>query len=126
MKDPDASKRRDLSVWRSLKHRRTVIIFCEGIPALYYAGGGGRTRTVSLPPDFESGTSANSITPAYRCTTDRLYHIISKNARGYLRFFCFGRAFFKIHFRNSSKKRNPHKNIVWRHLIHMKIQVKYL
>ena len=29
------------------------------------AGGGGRTRTVSLPPDFESGTSANSITPAY-------------------------------------------------------------
>ncbi len=28
------------------------------------AGGGGRTRTVSLPPDFESGTSANSITPA--------------------------------------------------------------
>ena len=34
---------------------------------MYYAGagGGGRTRTVSLPPDFESGTSANSITPAY-------------------------------------------------------------
>ena len=29
------------------------------------AGGGGRTRTVSLPPDFESGTSANSITPAH-------------------------------------------------------------
>ena len=29
------------------------------------AGGGGRTRTVLLPPDFESGTSANSITPAY-------------------------------------------------------------
>ena len=29
------------------------------------AGSGGRTRTVSLPPDFESGTSANSIIPAY-------------------------------------------------------------
>ncbi len=29
------------------------------------AGGGGRTRTVSLPLDFESSTSANSITPAY-------------------------------------------------------------
>ncbi len=29
------------------------------------AGGGGRTRTVSLPTDFESVTSANSITPAY-------------------------------------------------------------
>ena len=28
------------------------------------AGSGGRTRTVSLPPDFESGTSANSIIPA--------------------------------------------------------------
>ncbi len=33
-------------------------------PLLFGAGGGGRTRTVSLPPDFESGTSANSITPA--------------------------------------------------------------
>ena len=29
------------------------------------AGGGGRTRTVSPPLDFESSTSANSITPAY-------------------------------------------------------------
>ena len=28
------------------------------------AGDRGRTDTVSLPPDFESGTSANSITPA--------------------------------------------------------------
>ena len=28
------------------------------------AGGGGRTRMVSLPLDFESSTSANSITPA--------------------------------------------------------------
>ena len=28
------------------------------------AGSGGRTRTVSLPLDFESSTSANSITPA--------------------------------------------------------------
>ena len=32
----------------------------------YFFGAGdrGRTGTVSLPPDFESGTSANSITPA--------------------------------------------------------------
>ncbi len=29
------------------------------------AGGGGRTRTLSPGPDFESGTSANSITPAH-------------------------------------------------------------
>ena len=33
--------------------------------SLFGAGGGGRTRTVSLPLDFESSTSANSITPAY-------------------------------------------------------------
>ena len=29
------------------------------------AGGRGRTDTVSLPRDFESRTSANSITPAF-------------------------------------------------------------
>ena len=29
------------------------------------AGDRGRTDTVSLPLDFESSTSANSITPAY-------------------------------------------------------------
>lgn len=31
----------------------------------YGAGGRTRTGTVSLPVDFESTTSANSITPAY-------------------------------------------------------------
>ena len=30
------------------------------------AGGGGRTHTVLPPLDFESSTSANSITPAYK------------------------------------------------------------
>ena len=35
-----------------------------GLFILIHAGGGGRTRTVSLPTDFESVTSANSITPA--------------------------------------------------------------
>ena len=35
------------------------------------AGSGGRTRTVSLPLDFESSTSANSIIPAN--ATDILY-----------------------------------------------------
>lgn len=30
------------------------------------AEGGSRTRTVSPPPDFESGTSTNSITSAYK------------------------------------------------------------
>ena len=41
------------------------------IRAMPDAGGGGRTRTVSLPTDFESVTSANSITPAHGL----LYHI---------------------------------------------------
>ena len=47
---------------------------------LFGAGSGGRTRTVSLPLDFESSTSANSIIPAiiYAVFTaqDVLYHIV--------------------------------------------------
>ena len=39
------------------------------------AGGGGRTRTVSPPLDFESSTSANSITPAYI-----LFRTVSKSS----------------------------------------------
>lgn len=47
------------------------------------AEGGSRTRTVSPPPDFESGTSTNSITSAYK----RYFVIIPQrfyvgNARG--------------------------------------------
>ena len=38
------------------------------------AGGRARTGTVSLPVDFESTTSTNSITPAWECGT--LYSII--------------------------------------------------
>ena len=37
---------------------KNLRVFCS-------AGSGGRTRTVSLPLDFESSTSANSIIPAY-------------------------------------------------------------
>ena len=42
-----------------MKNSRSIYIreFCG-------AGSGGRTRTVSLPLDFESSTSANSIIPA--------------------------------------------------------------
>ncbi len=44
------------------------------------AGSGGRTRTVSLPLDFESSTSANSIIPAIisaiSTAQDVLYHTI--------------------------------------------------
>ena len=34
------------------------------VQLLFGAGGGGRTRTLSPGLDFESSTSANSITPA--------------------------------------------------------------
>ena len=37
------------------------------------AGDRGRTDTVSLPRDFESRTSANSITPAYYFFNKRYY-----------------------------------------------------
>ena len=49
------------------------------------AGGGGRTRTVSLPLDFESSTSANSITPAYN--GDSITHIGEK-IKGFGGIFC--------------------------------------
>ena len=47
---------------------------CKDLRSSLRAGGGGRTRTVSLPTDFESVTSANSITPAYRIP---IYYSIS-------------------------------------------------
>ena len=43
---------------------------------VFYAGSGGRTRTVSLPTDFESASSANSNIPA--CLS--LYHSPAANA----------------------------------------------
>ncbi len=41
----------------------------------FFVGAGGRTRTgtVSLPVDFESTTSANSITPA-NILTNKVYY----------------------------------------------------
>ena len=38
------------------------------------AGSGGRTHTVLLPPDFESGASANSTIPAHNAV---LYYTIA-------------------------------------------------
>lgn len=38
------------------------------------AGGGGRTHTVSPPQDFESCTSANSITPAQYILLYNIFH----------------------------------------------------
>ena len=54
------------------------------------AGGGGRTRTVSLPQDFESSTSANSITPACEKTYihyTRKSPVCQGVSRGYSRYF---------------------------------------
>lgn len=42
------------------------------------AGDRGRTGTVSPPPDFESGTSANSITPAGIPNASIIHDIIPK------------------------------------------------
>ncbi len=40
--------------------------FVSKLPCLFGAGGGVRTHTLSPGLDFESSTSANSITPAIR------------------------------------------------------------
>ena len=52
----------------------------QPLAASYCVGAGdrGRTDTVSPPRDFESRTSANSITPALRQT---VYHTRAKKAR---------------------------------------------
>ena len=56
------------------------------IGLFYGAGDRGRTDTVSLPLDFESSTSANSITPAYnRCIVSQLYRKI----KSFLNIFLF-------------------------------------
>ena len=47
---------------KARKKAATSFVTSEVLP--YGAGDRGRTDTVSLPLDFESSTSANSITPA--------------------------------------------------------------
>ena len=39
---------------------KETTIFCRKLSFLFGAGGGGRTRTVSLPPDFESGVHSKA------------------------------------------------------------------
>ena len=48
------------------EHINKKNVFCPVDKRRFFAGAGsgGRTRTVSLPQDFESSTSANSIIPA--------------------------------------------------------------
>ena len=50
----------------------------KSIGSTFGAGDRGRTGTVSLPLDFESSTSANSITPAN--ITALLYYIVVKKS----------------------------------------------
>ena len=56
----------------------------RSIPCFFGAGGGTRTHTMSPSTDFESVTSANSITPAYILLslriTDTLYHNFSQKS----------------------------------------------
>ena len=52
------------------------------------AGGRGRTDTVSLPLDFESSTSANSITPAnIQLQRQILYHTTDIKVNTFMKFF---------------------------------------
>ena len=58
------------------KHREAP----NGCLSVFGAGGGTRTHTVLLPTDFESVTSANSITPANMfkfCTYISLTHFLN-------------------------------------------------
>ena len=54
------------------------------LSTLHGAGGRTRTGTVSLPVDFESTTSANSITPAYSGATELLYPVQAKKSTLFL------------------------------------------
>ena len=67
---------------------RPLFLLGKGVGFFWFgAGDRGRTGTVSPPPDFESGTSANSITPAgihNEC-------IIHDSERKIKRKFCIGR-----------------------------------
>ena len=53
------NSRSELIIYKKRKNRTFKVRF------LFGAGDRGRTDTVSLPLDFESSTSANSITPAF-------------------------------------------------------------
>ena len=62
------------------------------------AGDRGRTGTVSLPLDFESSTSANSITPAcanYYTIYFKLFQVLFLKILNYLNFYYFLLIFFE-------------------------------
>ena len=64
-KEPSKTARRILFFDLSPMFYPYVSTVSENRVSLNGAGGGGRTRTVLPPTDFESVTSANSITPAH-------------------------------------------------------------
>ena len=63
------------------KHKKSSVHNIKSVMNTRYgAGGGTRTHTVLLPTDFESVTSANSITPANMfkfCTYISLTHFLN-------------------------------------------------
>ena len=66
-----------------LKEKRKSPVFRLKLGFFGGAGGGTRTHTVSLPTDFESVTSTNSITPASNACL--LYKMQIRNSRGDLK-----------------------------------------
>ena len=56
------------------KHKKSSVHNIKSVMNTRYgAGGGTRTHTVSLPTDFESVTSANSITSAHEYHITRVF-----------------------------------------------------
>jgi hypothetical protein len=83
--------------WNTYKQRQITKKQKEKPSAslLFGAGDRGRTDTVSPPLDFESSTSANSITPAKLDLI--IQHIVSKHKRKFSFFKIF---MFILHFRS--------------------------
>ena len=84
------------------------------------AGDRGRTGTVSLPLDFESSTSANSITPAYFITTKVIIPHISSLVKTFFQkiqifyIFCITSPLFvQNHYATKIEKRGK-KNVTQR------------
>ena len=61
------------------KERHRPLVYAS----LFGAGDRGRTDTVSLPLDFESSTSAKSITPACVTSTLLFYRIFALLSSGF-------------------------------------------
>ena len=67
------------SLCTKIPHQSAGFLLASRLSTKLGAGGGTRTHTVSLPTDFESVTSTNSITPA---NPHSLYKPFPENSRG--------------------------------------------